>query len=299
MSNLFKFVCISFLLSLTKVSLSMEVSSGSLVTINHFKSAFVPSRPVHIWLPEGYSTSETYSVLYMHDGQMLFDSAVTWNKQDWGADEAAAVLNRSQNMKKFIIVAIENISEIRWQEYFPQKTLKDFQSKPAFTKLGIDINSLTSDNYLKFLVTELKPYVDKNYSVATDRANTFIAGSSMGGLISLYALLEYPHIFGGAACLSTHWPGRNPTSDYLLTDAILDYVTSNLPSPQVHKLYFDYGDQTLDAYYPPLQQKVDEILKKAGYQRPLWTTKFFPGHAHDENAWKSRFDQPLMFLLAK
>jgi len=281
------------------MAIAMEVTTGELQTIKNFPSQFITSRPVHIWLPDGYSNDQLYSVLYMHDGQMLFDASVTWNKQDWGADETAAQLNQSENIKNFIIVAIENINELRWLEYFPQKSLTGLTNKKEFKELGINPDDLKSDNYLQFIVKELKPYIDKNYSVATDRQNTFIAGSSMGGLISMYALLEYPEVFGGAGCISTHWPGRNPEKDTLLSNAILDYLKSNLPEAKHHKIYFDYGDQTLDAYYPPLQKRADEIMQRAGYQSTLWSTRYFKGHAHDENAWKSRLAEPFSFLLGK
>ena len=92
-----------------------------------------------------------------------------------------------------------------------------------------------SDAYLKFLVTELKPFIDSTFSVATDRSNTFIAGSSMGGLISMYAVCEYPAVFGGAACLSTHWPGiftaeNNPIPEAFENREVRDRRLSRLLS---------------------------------------------------------------------
>ena len=116
-------------------------------------------------------------------------------------------------------------------------------------------DKVNSDNYLKFIVKELKPFVDKNFSVSSDKANTFIAGSSMGGLISLYAICEYPDVFEGAACLSTHWPGVFNADHNPIPKAFMDYLKKHLPDPKTHKIYFDYGDQTLDAMYGPFQNR--------------------------------------------
>jgi enterochelin esterase-like enzyme len=118
----------------------------------------------------------------------------------------------------------------------------------------------------------------------------------MGGLISMYALCQYPAIFGKAACISTHWLGGHPTGNSPLPKAFMNYLKENLPDPQTHSLYFDCGDQTLDAYYPPYQKKVDEILKEKGFTEANWKTAYFPGQAHDEIAWKSRFNGVLQFL---
>ena len=156
-----------------------------------------------------------------------------------------------------------------------------------------------SDNYLKFLVSELKPFIDKKYSVYKDKGHTFIAGSSMGGLISMYAICEYPKVYGGAACLSTHWPGIFSVENNPIPEAFVNYMKMHLPNPKNHKIYFDNGDQTLDAMYPPLQNKVDEVMKMKCFSVDNWSTKFFPGQDHSEKSWNSRLEIPFEFLLKK
>ena len=108
---------------------------------------------------------------------------------------------------------------------------------------------------------KLKPYIDEKYSTLTDAKNTFMAGSSMGGLISMYAFCEYPNIFGGVACLSTHWVGTFDTLNNPIPHVFADYLDLNLPSEQNHKIC-DYGTKTLDALYGPFQYRVDSIMKK-------------------------------------
>jgi enterochelin esterase-like enzyme len=121
----------------------------------------------------------------------------------------------------------------------------------------------------------------------------------MGGLISMYAICEYPNIFGGAACLSTHWPGIFSLENNPVPAAFVYYLKTHLPNPKKNKFYFDYGDQTLDALYPPLQKKVDEVMKTKGFTEKNWITKFFPGENHSEQAWNKRFWEPMFFLLKK
>ena len=244
----------------------------------------------------------------MHDGQMLFDSATTWNKQTWDADDVITKLLQENKINDIIVVGIWNGGTTRHTDYFPQKPFESLtleQKEKIFTAARANGNSvfneqkINSDNYLKFLVKELKPFIDKNYSTYKDRSHTFIAGSSMGGLISMYAICEYPKVFGGAACMSTHWPGIFSMEGNPIPDAFINYLKTKLPDPKKHKFYFDYGTATLDALYPPLQQKADEVMKEKGFTGKNWITKEFPGEDHSEKAWHKRLQIPLTFLLGK
>lgn len=281
-----------------------DLASGTIQRIDSFPSKFVRPRTVDIWLPENYSENEKHAVLYMHDGQMLFDSTTTWNKQEWKVDEIVGGLIKEGKIKNTIVVAIWNHSDIRWSDYYPKKafelTPKKFQDSLvniAKTRLGDNYIEFQSDNYLKFIVEEVKPYVDSNYSVFTNAENTFISGSSMGGLISMYALCEYPKVFGGAACLSTHWIGVNSFEGNPIPASFFSYLEQNLPSPKTHQIYFDYGTETLDADYLIYQEKVDEVLELKGYDSTNSRNLKFEGHDHSENSWNQRFQIPVTFLL--
>ena len=120
----------------------------------------------------------------------------------------------------------------------------------------------------------------------------------MGGLISIYALCEYPNIFGGAACLSTHWPGIFK-ADNPFPKAMQVYLKTHLPLAKKHKIYFDYGTLTLDAMYEPYQLEVDKIMAYKRYSSKNWITKKFEGENHSEIAWSKRVRIPLEFLLRK
>ncbi|MHC0442886.1 alpha/beta hydrolase [Flavobacterium sp. 3-210] len=293
------------MLSLLSEAQEVKVTSGEVQRIANFQSKLIDARNIDIWLPDGYSNKEKYAVLYMNDGQALYDAESTWNKQAWEIDQVAGKLIAEGKTKKFIVVGIWNNVEYRHSEYFPEKIIQEIPVETRTIVLEEQLKSKPqADNYLKFIVTELKPFVDKKFSTKKDLENTYIAGSSMGGLISLYAICEYPKIFGGAACLSTHTPmimkekiDQNADAD--VASKFRNYLKINLPNPKNHKIYFDYGDQTLDSFYQPFQEKIDAIMIEKGFTAKNWETKFFPGENHSEEAWAKRLDVPLLFLLKK
>jgi enterochelin esterase-like enzyme len=126
-----------------------------------------------------------------------------------------------------------------------------------------------------------------------------VAGSSMGGLISLYAALEYPKVFGGAACFSTHWPLSLKENSPAFTASMVRYLDKKLPRSRKPKLYFDHGSATLDAWYEPHQLRIDSVMHAHGYDAGNWLSRSFPGAAHNEAAWKKRVPLALQFLLAR
>ena len=285
-----------------------KVIAGSIERHLNFYSKFVAARNVDVWLPDGYTNHKKYNVLYMHDGQMLFDSSGTWTHSSWDMDDVITNLLQQGKIQDVIVVGIWNSGQSRHADYFPQRPFESLSQAEKDTVYAAGRANgyavfgeykIQSNNYLKFIVTELKPFIDSAYATFTERKHTFIMGSSMGGLISMYAICEYPDVFGGAACMSTHWPGIFTMKNNPIPETFLKYLQTHLPDPAAHKIYFDYGDQTLDALYPPLQKKVDEIMQLKGYNEKNWRTKFFPGQNHSELAWHSRVDIPLLFLLKK
>ncbi len=306
--HLWFFAASCALLAISAQAQTPAVSAGRIERHEQFPSQFVSARNVDVWLPEGYSPRKKYAVLYMHDGQMLFDGAGTWNKQEWQVDEIAGKLLAEGKIRDCIVVGIWNGGQGRHTEYFPQKPFEQLSAQEkelvfsAVRSNGQQVfNSdlLQSDKYLKFLTTELKPFIDKQYATRKDRKNTFIAGSSMGGLISMYAICEYPKVFGGAACISTHWPGIFAIENNPVPGAFLQYLKTHLPDPKTHLMYFDHGDQTLDALYPPYQAQADVILKAGGYGVKNLLSQAFPGEDHSERAWAGRLHIPLVFLLGR
>lgn len=306
-------VCLIFAL-LSALGLSAQtppmpqVSLGSLERLEVEPSNGLPARLIDVWLPPGYDPSHQHAVVYMHDGQSLFDAGTTWNGQEWGIDETLGELIESGEIPPVIVVGIWNAGpEHRHPEYFPQKP---FKSLPDATQRALLAEgrsaegpqlfkgNVRSDRYLSFLVDEVIPFIESRYPVSQQRSQRFIAGSSMGGLISIYAICEYPDAFGGAACLSTHWPGIFHNENNPIPDAFVEYLAENLPPPGDHRLYFDRGDQTLDALYAPHQDRVDALMQAKGFVPDFWMTRAFPGTDHSESAWRDRFSLPIAFLLS-
>lgn len=282
-----------------------KVCSGKIKRIVNFESKYTGSRNIDIWIPEGYTTKKKYAVLYMQDGQMLFDPAVTWNKTAWDVDDVLTKLKKENKIRDVIVVGIWNGDKTRHADYLPQKPFETltivqkefiYRAVRANGKSVFNDHKVNSNNYLKFLVHELKPFIDRSYSTYKDKKNTFIAGSSMGGLISLYAICEFPNIFGAAACMSTHWPGIFTMQNNPIPDALLQYLKIHLPDPYTNRIYFDLGDQTLDSLYPSIQKKVDAIMQQKGFSKKNWVTNYFPGEQHTEKAWNKRLKFPLLFL---
>lgn len=291
-------------LSIIAIAQTPKVSTGKLVEYSNFKSENIGERIVRIWLPENYDPKQKYQVIYANDGQMLWDASVNWNKQEWKLDEVLGKLIAENKVKPTIVVAIDNAGKNRHSEYFPQKPFESLAKNTQDSLYSVNRSKeqilfndkVYSDKYLKFLVDELKPFVDKNYSTFTDAKHTFIIGSSMGGLISMYAVCEYPKVFGGAICMSTHWIGTFAENN-LIPEAFQNYLKRHLPNPKNHKFYFDYGTETLDQFYEPYQKKVDEIMKAKKFKKENWETLKFPGADHSENSWSKRLDIPLLFIL--
>ncbi len=292
-------IILIFVFSLSYAQTLPNVSSGSIKRIENFKSQFIASRNVDVWLPEGYNKSTKYNVVYMHDGQMLFDSTLTWNKKEWKVDEVFSELIKAKRIENCIVVAIWNNGNERISEYFPDKIFAhlDETTGKKFSEKYCNGKSANGDNYLKFIVTELKPYIDTNFSTKRDKDHTFMIGSSMGGLISVYALCEYPEIFGGVACMSTAWLSFFEPN-YAIPAATFEYL-KNLPSPSGHKIYMDYGTGESDKEYILTQSFIDLIAKGKGYGESSYLSKIYDKAIHDEVSWSKRLNFPIEFLLKK
>lgn len=281
---------------------------GAIVRLDAFPSQNVAARRVDIWLPPDYASSKKrYRVLYMHDGQNLFDPAnSTWNKV-WAVDRHIENLLENQKIHDVIVVGIWN-TPLRTREYAPADLVALLPKKLQEAMRAYAGGPILSDGYARFLAQELKPYIEANYRTRRGAEHHVLMGSSMGGLVSLYALMRFPREFGAAACLSTHWPLSVPArggwdeADWraVIMAAERAFVQNSALDPKRHRLYFDYGTETLDAAYEPYQQQVDQALAAKGFRfGQNWVTQRFPGAAHEENSWNARLDTPLLFLLGR
>lgn len=222
-------------------------------------------RRIWIYLPPGYNTSgKKYPVLYMHDGQNVFDDSTSF-AGEWGVDEVLDSIGSRK--REMIVVAIDNGGAKRINEYCPYDMEKFGKGE--------------GDQYLNFLVKTLKPFVDKNYRTQTDKQNTFIAGSSMGGLISMYAVLKYPKVFGGAGVFSpAFWIGPK-----IFTDIETKGKRVN------SKIYFYCGGQENETMEPDMIKAFEKMRKVS---RSKMETNVRPDGKHTEWVWREEF--PLFYL---
>lgn len=280
--------------------------TGRIERLASFPSKFVDARHVDVWLPDNFdalkAAGQRFNVIYMHDGQMLFDSTSTWNKQAWHVDRTVSQLVQSNKIPPCIVVGIWNNGPFRHSEYFPQKFLLNMRTELREELIQSTLKGKPrSDAYLKFIVEELKNYIDKRYPTSPSATHTLIMGSSMGGLISVYAMSEYPDIFGAAAGISTHWVGISQPNSYI-PQAAYEYLREHLPDPKNHRLYQDHGTVELDAMYGVYQGFVDQIARDKRYQEvgpgATFKTLVFEGTGHNEMAWARRLEVPLEFIFS-
>lgn len=234
---------------------------------------FIPqlnrSRRIWVYLPEGYAKSKKrYPVLYMQDGQNLFDVA-TSAYGEWGVDECLDSLIAT-GKQGCIVVGIDNGPQ-RLTEYNPY----EFQNFGAGE----------GDKYLAFLVETLKPYIDKQYRTLADEDNTMIAGSSMGGLIAYYAMLQRPDVFGKAGVFSPAFWTAPPIKN--LTDSLAFTVNS--------KFFFYMGGKEGDAFVKDMEEVLDILGEKS---KAMIYSVVDPNGRHNERAWRKWFPEFYIWMMA-
>jgi predicted alpha/beta superfamily hydrolase len=252
--------------------------TGDVRFIYDFRSeALDNSRTVAVYLPPGYdSSNERYPVLYMQDGQNLFDAAAAHGGNEWGLDETADRLMRSGELPPFIIVAAYN-TDARISEY---TTVPDPQYGGGH-----------GDAYGEFLIKELKPAIDSNLRTLPDAEHTGIMGSSLGGLISLDLGLSHPDVFSriGGPSASLWWAGGE------LTRRLAASPVSGV-RPRV---WIDMG--TREGEHPDARVEevlgLGEVLKSRGWREgDDLAVRVIDGGTHDERAWRQRSAEILKFL---
>jgi predicted alpha/beta superfamily hydrolase len=233
------------------------------------------TRRVWVYLPTDYATSgRRYPVLYLHDGQNVFDQCTSFSGE-WGVDEALAQLRQQgADPTGCIVVAIDNDGGQRLNEYSPW-------NNPQY-------GGGQGNQYVDFLVQTLKPYVDQQYRTLPDRLNTGIGGSSMGGLISLYAALKYPAVFGRAAVFSpAFWFAETDLKNYLHQHR----ATAGQPT----RFYFVAGTQESQTMVP-LMQAVRDSLQRAGYAATDLSYQTRTDGQHAEWFWRREFPAAYQWL---
>lgn len=240
-------------------------------------------RPISVWLPPGGGSPPImdigrevlrYPVLYMHDGQNVFDDPVNpFGHGGWHVNTTAEELINAGTIEPFIIVAVGN-TEDRFQEYGP----------------GPDVMHAEAQPYVRFLIEDVMPVINARFRTETGPENTALMGSSMGGLISFLGAYEHPDVFGSAACLSTA---------FLVSDEIgqhcADLVSAEGKRPI--RVYLDSGNGGNSQDGAPRTREMRDVMIDAGWTLGddlVWYEE--EGAIHNERAWRARVWRPLMFL---
>ena len=228
-------------------------------------------RTLRLYLPPSYETSpdKRYPVIYMHDAQNLFDDATAY-AGEWGVDETLDAFARTRGFEA-IVVGIDNGGEQRNHELSPW-------SNPR-------IDPAQGEQYTAFVVDVVKPFIDAHYRTRPDRADTAMIGSSLGGLVTHYALLRYPQVFGKAAIFSpSYWVSKEAYAQ-----------TAAHPWPADTRVYFYIGGREGDESVPDVQR----MLLVLGGQKPppqSIALRIVPDAEHNERAWRAEFPLAVAWL---
>ncbi len=227
------------------------------------------TRRIWLYLPPGYATSHRrYPVLYIQDGQNVFDAATAF-AGEWGVDETLDSL-QARGDGGAIVVAVDNDGAHRLDEYDP------------WINANHTYGGGEGDAYVEFLARTLKPYIDRHYRTRTDPRNTGIMGSSMGGLISLYAALKYPGVFGRAGVFSC--------ACWIAESSLLAYVRAARPHRPAPRFYFVSGEHETPSGQPAREQlHVVDALISAGVPRGSVKALTRTDGAHAEWFWRREF----------
>lgn len=228
-----------------------------------------PARDIIVWLPPGYEEGDArYPVLYMHDGQNVFDPRTSFTGIDWGVDETADRMIREGTLRPCIVVGMYNTADRR-DEYGADET--------------------KTRAYMDFVVHTVKPMIDAGYRTNPGRDDTFVMGSSMGGCISWLLAWHHPDVFSGAGCLSPAFMFGNIFAD----------LAAYAGEPKNLRIYIDNGGVGMDK--DRMQPVIDEILALLPVQGRTagidYTWHLFEDAEHNEAAWARRVDLPLAYLL--
>jgi len=231
-------------------------------------------RTIRIYLPPGYEKSnKRFPVLYMHDGQNLFDAATSYSGE-WGVDETLNELAKTKGLE-LIVVGIDNGGADRIHELNAWDNAQFGKGEGR--------------QYMDFLVDTVKPYIDRHYRTKPDRTNTAIMGSSMGGLISQYAIEQYPQVFSKAGIFSPAY--------WLAKPAVFDFAKAQPPRKDA-KLYFYAGGKEGDSMLPDMQRMVDQ-LRAEGHPQGKIDVVVDPEAKHHESAWRAQFARAVLWLFGR
>jgi enterochelin esterase-like enzyme len=275
---------------------------GRIETLPRLGLDGLPESRARVWLPADYAAgSRPFRTLYMLDGQFAFASDS--DGTNFAADRRIASLAAAGTIEPTLIVAIDNLEEDRFLQYMPQTIYEradpDVRAVVEREIKRVGKTSLVSAQFIRFVTTQLKPFIDANYRTSPNRLDTAIFGASMAGVMAGAIFVEAQQSFGRGACMSPNWAiyDKRMIDDPQLPSLWAAYF-AQLGSPAGRRLWLDHGTQMMDAGMAPHQRAIDKSLVHLGWQRGcnLQTRVYEAGHAYAETA--TQMDETLAWLLA-
>lgn len=280
-----------------------DAPQGRIEALGRFGPGNQPEPRVRIWLPPGYENSErSYRTLYMLDGQVVFESDS--EGQNFAADRRIARLMAAGSIQPTLIVAIDNLEEDRFLQYMPQ-TIYDRAEGSLRAAIDREIRRtggrpLVSAQFIQFLTTRLKPFIDANYRTSPGRLDTAIFGASMAGVMAGAIFVEAQQAFGRAACMSPNWPIYDVRFiEHAQLLSIWPAYFAQLGAPAERRLWLDHGTKMMDAGMAPHQIAIAQRLAKLGWRRGRHLeTRVYQGAGHAYAQTAAQMDELLAWLLA-
>nr|WP_247713300.1 alpha/beta hydrolase-fold protein [Qipengyuania polymorpha] len=277
--------------------------SGRMVEIASLEAEGLPQQRVTIWLPPEYDAlpGRRYPVLYMWDGQNLFDPAQMHYGKAWMVQDVLKGMVARGEAEPHIVVGIWSPpGKDRYRVYVPQFA-QDARGELAQDIAGMAGGPIASQLQLDWVADTLVPRIDSEYRTRADADGRTIAGASMGGVMSCYAIIERPDIFGRAGCVSAHLalasPGLAPAHADQVAALWDNYVDAKLGKPDGRRVWMDHGTEKLDSYYAPWQVMVAQDFAERGWQEGEdYTARVYEGAEHDEIFWNARMAEMLRWL---
>ena len=266
----------------SRFSMPKHTLTGDIKRHRGFPSVILGNRrDILVYLPRGYGrlSRRRYPVLYLHDGQNVFDAATSFSAVEWGMDETAERLIKENLIEPLIVVAVANMGEKRVDEYTPTRGVIDAKAKRKKRSKGL------ARKYARFLMEELKPFIDRKYRTNPDAEFTGLGGSSLGGLVTLAIGLWYPQVFSRLLVMSPSiwWD-----------DFVIYRLVESIEQKPPLKIWFDTG--TGEPGWEDARGLLDLLIEK-GWQ-PQKDIQYMEaqGANHSEASWAARVEPALRFL---
>ncbi|HEX8225383.1 MAG TPA: alpha/beta hydrolase-fold protein [Allosphingosinicella sp.] len=275
---------------------------GRIETLGRIGPGGGPEPRVRVWLPPGYETGRrSYRTLYMLDGQFVF--AGDSDGENFAADRRIARLAAAGRIRPALIVAIDNLEEDRFLQYMPQ-TIYDRSEGALRAAIDLEIarveaGSLVSAQFIDFLATRLKPFIDSHYRTRAGRLDTAIFGASQAGVMAGAIFVEAQRAFGRGACMSPNWPIYNKDMiDHPQLLSIWPDYFARLGAPRGRRLWLDHGTQMMDAGMAPHQIGIARRLAGLGWRRGRdLETRVYQGAGHAFASTAVQMDEMVAWLL--